>query len=121
MASYSGVMPRGSNRSAIEPTLASGLASTTTSWGSASSNCTIVTVASPACLRCSSKNRSNPRTTSSSIDPIDPDRSRRNQMPAPAPAAAFVFFFRAFLRALSFVFFVMVLHLPADPRHILSQ
>ena len=34
--------------------------------------------------RCSAKKRSNPTTTSSAIDSIEPDRSSRNQIAAPA-------------------------------------
>ena len=45
-----------------------------------------VTVASPAVPRCSAKKRSNPTTTSSAIDCIEPDRSSRNQIAAPASA-----------------------------------
>ena len=88
MASYSGVIPRGSNRSRMERTASSGRPSTRTSCGSRSSNCTIVTVASPPAARCSAKNRSNPMTTSSAIDPIEPDRSSRNQIAAPVNGSA---------------------------------
>ena len=83
MASYSGVEPRGSKRSAIERTASTRL-------GVDDHLVAVVVVElhdasrspSPPVARWLAKKPSNPATTSRAIDAIEPERSSRNQMSA---------------------------------------